>query len=155
MNYRHSFHAGNFADIVKHALVLWLLERRQTSGPVTVIDTHAGAGLYDLTGDAARSKEAEAGVARLMASADRPPTVEALAREVARLNPHGSAKVAYRDAQWNVILAPVVRMEARGLTREMLGPRQPVTLVGYPRKDGTREMRIERVIAGDRTVELR
>ena len=70
-------------------------------------------------------------------------------------NPHGSAKVAYRDAQWNVILAPVVRMEARGLTREMLGPRQPVTLVGYPRKDGTREMRIERVIAGDRTVELR
>ena len=29
MNYRHSFHAGNFADIVKHALLLWLLERRQ------------------------------------------------------------------------------------------------------------------------------
>ena len=65
MNYRHSFHAGNFADIVKHALLLWLLERRQAQGPVSVIDTHAGAGLYDLSGDAARSKEAEAGVARL------------------------------------------------------------------------------------------
>ena len=54
MNYRHSFHAGNFADLVKHAFVLWLLERRQAVGPVAVIDTHAGAGLYDLTGDAGR-----------------------------------------------------------------------------------------------------
>ena len=89
MNYRHSFHAGNFADLVKHALALWLLQRRQAYGPVTVIDTHAGAGLYDLTGDAARSKEAEAGVARLMASDDRPPLIEALAAEVARLNPQG------------------------------------------------------------------
>jgi 23S rRNA (adenine2030-N6)-methyltransferase len=91
MNYRHSFHAGNFADLVKHALVLWLLERRQAEGPVAVIDTHAGAGVYDLTGDAARSKEAEAGVARLMVAADRPPRIEALAAEVARLNPHGGA----------------------------------------------------------------
>ena len=91
MNYRHSFHAGNFADIVKHALVLWLLERRQAAGPLAVIDTHAGAGVYDLTGDAARSKEAEAGIARLMAAADRPPLIEALATEVARLNPHGGA----------------------------------------------------------------
>ena len=89
MNYRHSFHAGNFADIVKHALLLWLLERRQAQGVVSVIDTHAGAGLYDLTGDAARSREAEAGIARLMAADDRPPLVEALAAAVAQLNPDG------------------------------------------------------------------
>jgi 23S rRNA (adenine2030-N6)-methyltransferase len=87
MNYRHSFHAGNFADIVKHALLLWLLERRQAQGAVSVIDSHAGAGLYDLTGDATRSKEAEAGIARLMAAANRPPRIEALAARVARLNP--------------------------------------------------------------------
>jgi 23S rRNA (adenine2030-N6)-methyltransferase len=93
MNYRHSFHAGNFADLVKHALALWLLQRRQADGPVTVIDTHAGAGVYDLTGDAARSKEAEAGIARLMAAEDRPPLIEALAAEVARLNPRGGADV--------------------------------------------------------------
>ena len=68
MNYRHSFHAGNFADLVKHALLLRLLAERQAAGPVSVFDTHAGAGLYDLTGDAVRSKEAEAGVARLMAA---------------------------------------------------------------------------------------
>ena len=93
MNYRHSFHAGNFADIVKHALLLWLLDRRQAEGPVTVVDTHAGAGLYDLAGDAVRSREAEAGVARLMASEDRPPLIEALAAEVARLNPQGGVRL--------------------------------------------------------------
>ena len=93
MNYRHSFHAGNFADLVKHALVLWLLKERQERGAaVTVIDTHAGAGLYDLSGDGARSREAEAGVARLMTAADRPPLIEALAAEVAALNPDGGAR---------------------------------------------------------------
>lgn len=91
MNYRHSFHAGNFADLVKHALLLWLLERGQADGPLTVIDTHAGAGLYDLTGDASRSKEAEAGVVRLMEANGRPPLIEALAAALARLNPQGGA----------------------------------------------------------------
>lgn len=93
MNYRHSFHAGNFADLVKHALVLWLLTQRQAAGPVTVLDTHAGAGLYDLTGDGARSREAEAGVARLMATDARPPLIEALAAEVAALNPGGGVRL--------------------------------------------------------------
>lgn len=93
MNYRHSFHAGNFADLVKHALVLWMLERKQAKGPVVVLDTHAGAGVYDLTGDAVRSKEAEAGIARLMAAETPPPRIEALAAEVAVLNPHGGARL--------------------------------------------------------------
>lgn len=92
MNYRHSFHAGNFADLVKHALVLWLLKERQANGPVTVIDTHAGAGLYDLSGDGARSREAEAGVARLMTAENRPPLIEALAAEVAALNPESGMR---------------------------------------------------------------
>ena len=96
MNYRHSFHAGNFADLVKHALVLWLLKDRQARtgalGPVAVLDTHAGAGLYDLSGDAVRSREAEAGVARLMTAEARPPLIEALAVEVAALNPQGGVR---------------------------------------------------------------
>jgi 23S rRNA (adenine2030-N6)-methyltransferase len=92
MNYRHSFHAGNFADLVKHALLLWLVERMQARGPLTVIDTHAGAGLYDLTGDAVRSREAEAGVARLMASEALPPAIQALAEEVTALNPGGGVR---------------------------------------------------------------
>ena len=70
-------------------------------------------------------------------------------------NPHGSAKVKFQGANWDVILAPVSRMEARGLTREMVGPKSIVVIEGYPRRDGTREMRIERVTAAGKTVELR
>ena len=50
---------------------------------------------------------------------------------------------------------PTSRMEARGLTPAMIAPGKPVTLVGYPRLDGTAEMRIERITAGGKTVELR
>ena len=82
-------------------------------------------------------------------------TVKAPLTAVTWGNPHGAAQVVWQKKRWNVVLAPVSRMEARGLTREMLGPKKVVTLVGYPRKDGTREMRIERVIAGGKTVELR
>ena len=92
MNYRHSFHAGNFADLVKHALLLWLVDRMQARVPLTVIDTHAGAGLYDLTGDAVRSREAEAGVARLMASETLPPAIRLLAQEATALNPDGGVR---------------------------------------------------------------
>ncbi|PTQ12369.1 hypothetical protein CLG96_07515 [Sphingomonas oleivorans] len=70
-------------------------------------------------------------------------------------NPHGSAKVAYNKQVWTIVLAPVARMEARGLTPAMLGPGKQVTLVGYPRSDGTPEMRIERVTVDGKTVELR
>jgi len=70
-------------------------------------------------------------------------------------NPHGSANVRYKNATWHVVLAPVARMTARGLTKEMIGPKKQVVLEGYPRRDGTHEMRIERVIAGGKTVELR
>lgn len=70
-------------------------------------------------------------------------------------NPHAQAKVAYKDKSWDVILAPITRMEQRGLTRDMLAPDKTVTLEGYPRTDGTPEMRIERVTAAGKTVELR
>src|SRR5581483_7978277 len=67
MNYRHAYHAGNFADVVKHiALVTALLHLRKKDAPFAVIDTHAGRGRYDLASDeAARTGEAEAGIARL------------------------------------------------------------------------------------------
>lgn len=52
MNYRHSFHAGNSADVVKHALLIALVKAlQQKPGPLTLVDTHAGCGLYDLGGD--------------------------------------------------------------------------------------------------------
>lgn len=75
--------------------------------------------------------------------------------EVSWGNPHGMAKVRYRNKVWDVVLAPTARMEARGLTKGMLTTGKPVTLVGYPRKDGTAEMRIERVAVGGAVIELR
>ena len=51
MNYRHAFHAGSFADVVKHAVLVRILAHlRAKPAPFRVIDTHAGAGLYDLAG---------------------------------------------------------------------------------------------------------
>ncbi len=68
MNYRHAFHAGGFADVIKHvALVRILLYLQEKQAPFRVIDTHAGAGLYDLTSDEARrGGEWLTGIARIM-----------------------------------------------------------------------------------------
>ena len=70
-------------------------------------------------------------------------------------NPHGTARVSFRGANWDVVLAPTSRMESRGLTADMIGKGQTITLIGYPRSDGTKEMRIERVIVDGTTIELR
>jgi 23S rRNA (adenine2030-N6)-methyltransferase len=68
MNYRHAYHAGNFADCFKHALLVALLDsfaRKPT--PYFVLDTHAGAGRYDLEAEAARrTDEATTGIRRLL-----------------------------------------------------------------------------------------
>jgi hypothetical protein len=82
-------------------------------------------------------------------------TVTGKFRTVSWTNPHGTATIDWQGKRWNVVLAPTGRMEARGLTKAMIAPGKPVKLVGYPRLDGTAEMRIERVTAGGKTVELR
>src|SRR4051794_30236683 len=68
MNYRHAFHAGGFADVIKHiVLVRMLTYLQEKPSAFRVIDTHAGAGRYDLTGDEARrSGEWLTGIARVM-----------------------------------------------------------------------------------------
>jgi 23S rRNA (adenine2030-N6)-methyltransferase len=68
MNYRHAFHAGGFADVIKHiVLVRMLLYLQEKQAAFRVIDTHAGAGLYDLTGEEARrGGEWLTGIARIM-----------------------------------------------------------------------------------------
>ncbi|HVC58969.1 MAG TPA: 23S rRNA (adenine(2030)-N(6))-methyltransferase RlmJ [Acetobacteraceae bacterium] len=72
MNYRHAFHAGSFADCMKHALLVWLIDALQAKPtPVFVLDTHAGAGRYDLdSGPAQRTGEWRQGIGRLL---DTPP----------------------------------------------------------------------------------
>ena len=85
MNYRHAFHAGNFADVVKHAvLVRILVHLRAKPAAFRVIDTHAGAGLYDLAGaEASRSGEWREGIGRLL---DRSPLGAAGARAACALS---------------------------------------------------------------------
>ncbi len=68
MNYRHAFHAGSFADVIKHIVLVRILTYlHDKPAPFRVIDSHAGAGLYDLSGEEAqRSGEWLTGIARLM-----------------------------------------------------------------------------------------
>jgi 23S rRNA (adenine2030-N6)-methyltransferase len=99
MNYRHAFHAGNFADVLKHAVLAQCLSHlKKKAKPFRYIDTHAGVGAYDLTSDEAqRNPEWEGGIAKVL-SAERPAAVdEALAPylDVVRAMNTGDALTAY------------------------------------------------------------
>ena len=111
MNYRHEYHAGNFADVVKHtALVAILLHLRKKDTPFAVLDTHAGAGLYRLSGErAVRTGEAENGIARLAGVQDGPPALRTYlecVRESGADNYPGSPSIALR------LLRPIDRLIA-------------------------------------------
>jgi 23S rRNA (adenine2030-N6)-methyltransferase len=118
LNYRHAFHAGNFADLVKHAALLRLLARLTAAGgPLTVIDTHAGRGLYDLAGPEARkSGEAQAGIVRLMAAKDAPGEFAPLTRATAALNGGGEVR-RYPGSPW--LIAGALRPADRYLACEL------------------------------------
>lgn len=77
MNYRHAFHAGNHADVLKHVALLAICDALTAKPtPVFALDTHAGRGLYRLkSGSAQRTGEAEAGIGRLLAAQSRDPAI--------------------------------------------------------------------------------
>ena len=106
LNYRHAYHAGNFADLVKHALLLAVVARlTRSSAPLTVFDTHAGAGVYDLGGEAARrSGEAQAGVAELMAAPPPPAALRPLVEAVRTCNGGDRLKL-YPGSPWLAVQA--------------------------------------------------
>ncbi|MDR2710952.1 MAG: 23S rRNA (adenine(2030)-N(6))-methyltransferase RlmJ [Burkholderiales bacterium] len=94
LSYRHAFHAGNHADVLKHCVLIALLRHlNQKETPYSYIDTHAGAGLYSLTeGYAAQNAEFLGGIARLWKRSDLP---EALAdyRDLVRtFNPNAALR---------------------------------------------------------------
>jgi 23S rRNA (adenine2030-N6)-methyltransferase len=93
LNYRHAFHAGNFADLVKHAGLTLLLEALMADpAPLVIVDTHAGAGGYDLEGELSRrTGEAAQGIFRLM-EARAPASFDGLKAAVAGLNPQGGVR---------------------------------------------------------------
>jgi 23S rRNA (adenine2030-N6)-methyltransferase len=98
MNYRHAYHAGNFADVLKHAVLgRILVHLRGKPAAFRVIDTHAGAGRYDLGGtEAGKTQEWRRGIERLWRAELAPPVRQLLAPyldTVAALNPDGRLAV--------------------------------------------------------------
>ncbi|MCL2590376.1 MAG: 23S rRNA (adenine(2030)-N(6))-methyltransferase RlmJ [Betaproteobacteria bacterium] len=91
LSYRHKFHAGNYADIVKHFVLAELLAYyRKKDKPWTYIDTHAGAGCYALAGESAgKTGEATEGIGRLWARNDLPEPLVAYVEVVRQFNPGG------------------------------------------------------------------
>jgi hypothetical protein len=70
-------------------------------------------------------------------------------------SPHGHVEGMHAGKRWTVVLAPTTRMTARGLTPEDVAVGKTVRLTAYAKRDGAPEMRAERIMVGDRTVELR
>ena len=94
MNYRHAFHAGNHADVLKHAVLLYCLDAlKKKPTPFAVLDTHAGRGLYDFQSEeAARSPEWQDGVARLFDWPEPPPLIARYIEAVRRFNADGALR---------------------------------------------------------------
>ena len=139
MNYRHAFHAGNFADLVKHA-ALALLVRRFAEKPkgFCVLDTHAGLGEYDLLADAAsRTGEWNEGIGRVFARADAPDAMAPYFDAVRQLNPDGLLRWYPGSPR---------------LTQMLLRPQDRLVACELHEDDAAT---LRRTFAGERNVEIR
>ncbi len=101
LSYRHAFHAGNHADVLKHLLLVQLIRYfKQKDKPFWVIDTHAGAGLYELeNGYATKLNEFETGIGQLWPRADLPAPLKDYVDLVRQLNPDGKLRF-YPGSPW-------------------------------------------------------
>jgi 23S rRNA (adenine2030-N6)-methyltransferase len=139
MNYRHAYHAGNFADVVKHAVLALLIEQLKAKDTAfRVIDTHAGIGLYDLASDEARrTGEWRQGIGRLL-SRKLSPALAALLEPylgVVRIANGGGALVRYPGSPW--------------IARELLRPQDRLTAIELHNDDAAA---LRALFAGDRQV---
>ncbi|MCR9120919.1 MAG: 23S rRNA (adenine(2030)-N(6))-methyltransferase RlmJ [Phyllobacteriaceae bacterium] len=146
MNYRHAFHAGNFADIVKHVILtraLTYLQRKDK--PVFVLDTHAGLGSYDLESESARkTAEADDGIGRLWPHLDgAPDAVAALlapfADAVRSLNPTGEPRF-YPGSP--ALIAHLMRPQDRAVFCELHAEDHNVLAARFARR---KRIRVENV----------
>jgi 23S rRNA (adenine2030-N6)-methyltransferase len=96
MNYRHAYHAGNFADVLKHSVLVGLIEAlKQKQTPFCYVDTHAGRGRYDLHGEEARkTREFADGVLRLLDAARLPAALHVYLNLVRALNAGRGSDIA-------------------------------------------------------------
>jgi 23S rRNA (adenine2030-N6)-methyltransferase len=105
-SYRHGFHAGNHADVLKHSVFLAVLDYfQQKDAGVWVIDTHAGAGLYDLRGEWANKKaEYLEGIARLWQGQGLPPMIARYVKAIEELNTSGELAL-YPGSPWLALMS--------------------------------------------------
>ncbi len=134
MNYRHAYHAGNFADVVKHAVLTLILGHlRRKDAPFAVFDVHAGVGRYDLEGEAAgKTLEYVEGVRRFLAEPP-PPELSDYVAALRAVNPGsdwrfypGSPRVARHllRPQDRLVLVELHPDDVRALRREFAGDAQ-------------------------------
>lgn len=176
LSYQHAYHAGNLADVQKHALLAWALDYlTQKDKPLSYIETHAGRGLYDLTGpEAEKTGEAAAGILALQSRMDPnhpylrrlaeararygaraypgSPLIAALSLRpgdvlhLAELHPTEHAALAHYGAEWG---AHVTRTDGLDMALAVTPPtpRRGLMLIDPPYEVKADYDRIPRVIA--------
>lgn len=95
LSYRHAFHAGNHADILKHLILVESLDYlNQKDKPWWYVDSHAGAGAYALDSSyAQKNAEFDTGIGKLWGRSDLPPPLQRLIERIKTLNPDGQLKL--------------------------------------------------------------
>ncbi|MBC8036796.1 MAG: hypothetical protein H7X89_06235 [Rhizobiales bacterium] len=88
-------------------------------------------------------------------NATSPITITSAIEEVSLGNPHGMAMLSHEGEKWEVTLAPLSRMQARGATADVVALGKQITAYGYPKRDGSREMRAEWIEVDGKRFKLR
>ena len=149
MNYRHAFHAGNFADVFKHIIIVRILTHlREKIAPFRVIDTHAGEGLYDLAGkEANRTGEWRDGIGRLAGAALPGDAAELMAPYLAALRACNQANELRYYPGSPLLARHLLRPQDRLIACE-LEPRAAIALSRHLRGSATAKvMRIDGWVA--------
>jgi 23S rRNA (adenine2030-N6)-methyltransferase len=138
MNYRHAFHAGNFADVLKHVVLVGLLEAlTRKDKPLAYLETHAGAGGYDLGGAASRTGEFRDGIGRLWEVEGLPDPLGHYLELVRGFDGNAGGLNGYPGSPW--LAARLLRPDDRMLLAELAA-------------EPARELRA--LFAGDRRVRI-
>jgi 23S rRNA (adenine2030-N6)-methyltransferase len=133
LSYRHSYHTGNFADVMKHIVVVAILRyMTQKVAPLCYVDTHAGAGAYDLRSDhAMKIRESDTGIAKLWQSDDTPEPINAYLDLIRRFNSNAEL-CRYPGSPW--LAAELLRPPDRLMLCELHGSDFPLLQQAF-RKD--------------------
>lgn len=136
LSYRHGYHAGNHADVLKHTVLIYCIDYLiRKDKPLLYLDTHAGAGLYDLDSEFSRlNREHAGGVEAVLAAKDLPPLLETYKQQVQQFNAGleqlrhypGSPAIAMQRLRpyERLILCEMHSNEAHNLTRFTTGDRR-------------------------------